>query len=98
MIDDAYLAFLRTKPCALCPAAASDAHHIRNRAWREVKRNDATCAPLCRECHQLVHNQGLAHALNARGITIWRLVETVGNYLVEYYEARMSGVSVEVGL
>ena len=98
MIDEAYLRFLRTKPCALCTNQADDAHHIRNRAWREVKRNDATCAPLCRDCHQLVHTQGLAKALNTRGITIWRLVETVGNHLSDYYEARLSGVSVEVGL
>lgn len=89
MIDERYLAFLRTKPCALCPAdGPSDPHHLRHRAWREVKRNDATCAPLCRKCHDLVHSKGLATAINERGITVWRLVETVGNYLVEYFRTK----------
>lgn len=88
MIDESYLTFLRTKSCALCPAELAEPHHIRNRAWREVKRNDATCAPLCRECHELVHTIGLAATLNRRGITIWRFVETITGHLVEFFELR----------
>lgn len=58
--SDAYLAWVRTLPCANCRASApSQAHHrIGHGRVSTVKTSDLEAMPLCVTCHTLLHNQG----------------------------------------
>lgn len=86
IVDEKYLAFVRTKPCARCGAPApSDPHHIVSRMWREVKRNDYLALPLCRPCHTLVD-----HVTAEVWLAPWKrpevgLAEDVSKLLVEFF-------------
>lgn len=87
MISEAYLALVRTKPCALCGhAPPNDAHHLRNRGTYEHKRADETSCPTCRECHALIHSVGLARALEMRGVKIAHLIAIVTANIVEFFK------------
>ena len=85
MIDEGYLAHVRTKCCYLCGRTPVDAHHTTNVAWRESKRQDETAAAICREDHQLIHNVGLGLALQKRGVPVARFVQMVTSTLAEYF-------------
>ncbi len=96
LIDEEYLAFVRGWPCALCGAdPPSDADHILNRQWRQVARNDYVTAPLCRVCHTMKHSVGLTGALNARGLTVARFVQSVVMQLVQFHRLKAKGLSVD---
>lgn len=53
--SDAYLAYVRSKPCMFCGAdAPSDPHHVGSRGMGQ-KTDDLRCVPLCRRCHDAYH-------------------------------------------
>lgn len=58
--SDAYMAWVRTLPCANCGASEpSDCHHkIGHGRVGTVKTHDTEAMPLCRTCHTLLHSQG----------------------------------------
>jgi hypothetical protein len=96
MIDEHYLAFVRTKDCCRCGAPPpSDPHHLVSRKWREVDRDDALCVPVCRRCHTLVD-----HVTVAVWMSPWKrpetgLAEEVAKLLVEYFTG---GTNLECGI
>lgn len=51
IIDEAYLAYVRKLPCLVCGYTPCDPDHLKARGWREAKRNDYSCIPLCRRHH-----------------------------------------------
>lgn len=51
IIDEAYLAYVRTLRCLVCFRTPVDADHIRARGREEFKRNDYCAIPLCRRHH-----------------------------------------------
>ena len=58
--SDAYLAWVRTLPCANCGRyPPSCAHHrIGHGRVSSMKTSDLEAMPLCNDCHTLLHNQG----------------------------------------
>lgn len=85
IVDEDYLAHLREQVCGLCGALApSDPHHVKPRAWREAKRQDYLCLPVCRRCHNLIGNVGLAEALRRLNVEVEDLVATLVMHLVRY--------------
>ena len=57
-----HLAQVRKLPCCVCGAAApSDPHHLRSSAFGRGmgrKSGDEWVVPLCRGCHNRVHEEG----------------------------------------
>lgn len=59
--DNAYLAWLRRQPCAICRVTPSDAAHIRTPKPGELptglqrKPDDRRATPLCRVHHEMQH-------------------------------------------
>ncbi len=51
IIDEAYLAYVRTLRCLVCFRTPVDPDHLRARGREEFKRNDYCAIPLCREHH-----------------------------------------------
>lgn len=51
VINEAYLAWIRQRPCVACGKAPVDADHLKARGFGEGKRNDLTALPMCRKCH-----------------------------------------------
>ncbi|MFQ5850907.1 MAG: hypothetical protein ACE5JU_10000 [Candidatus Binatia bacterium] len=61
------------------------------RGWREPKRNDLTCVPLCRRCHNLRHTLGNEKFERRCSVNLWReafflLAEFVG-FAADVYHA-----------
>jgi hypothetical protein len=51
IIDEDYLAYIRTLGCLVCYSKPVDPDHLRARGWEEFKRNDYCAIPLCRRHH-----------------------------------------------
>ena len=77
-----YLSFIRTKPCAMCRAPESVAHHEPMKGGgMGLKAEDSHAIPLCPFCHRLRHDQGPK--------TFWRKHDVpmmIIGYLTEYAE------------
>ena len=59
IINLAFLAFVRTKPCCAClKPGPSDADHLQAVGRGSAKRNDLTAIPACRKCHSQRHQIG----------------------------------------
>lgn len=54
--DEAYKAFIRSKPCGICyKHPPSEVHHVRRGYWGagcSVKPHDFVCVPRCLYCHK----------------------------------------------
>jgi len=55
--DPDYLVWLRHRPCLICAAYPSDAHHAGRRGLGQ-KAHDHTALPLCRQHHAAWHDGG----------------------------------------
>ena len=56
--DDQHLEFVRQLPCAFCHAnPPSEPHHVET-SGTAIKGSDYSCVPVCRECHNDIHNLG----------------------------------------
>ncbi len=63
-----YLAFVRQLPCCICGAPEpSDPHHVGKHAMGR-KTDDYRCVPVCRNCHDQVHNGKAISDLSSRVI------------------------------
>lgn len=79
-----YLSFIRKQPCLFCGADA-EPHHVRSRLhtppkWRGgtgLKPYDYACLPVCRSCHQRVHD-GHMTIENPH----WKIMELLGEYIM----------------
>jgi hypothetical protein len=95
VIDEAYLAYLRKRPCSLCGSPPlNDAHHLRNRGTLEHKRLDETATAACRRCHTLIHTVGLERALQMKGMKVQQLITIITTDLVSYFTKEI----VETGI
>lgn len=60
--NPAYLAFIRSRPCAFCVNPVSEPHHAVKRlkgiseAGLQEKGSDYLTIPICRRCHLRLHN------------------------------------------
>ena len=55
-----YRDWVKTLPCCQCLNSPCDAHHITGLgSGMGTKNSDATCIPLCREHHTLLHSGNL---------------------------------------
>lgn len=89
LINEEYLEFVRNQSCVWCgKPGPSDPDHIRNRGWREPKRNDFAVLPSCRSCHSVRHQIGFAAMLDARNVRVWQLLEYQACLLVEWFEKK----------
>ena len=56
LIDDAYRAFVRNRPCCGCGVEpAGDAHHRISDRFAAMRVTDYHTMPLCRSCHERLH-------------------------------------------
>jgi hypothetical protein len=59
--SDAYLTWVRQRPCAFCGQPAGDAHHVIGLGWglsgMGLTAPDSYAMPLCRHHHAEVHQQ-----------------------------------------
>lgn len=91
LISEPYLQFVREQPCVWCSKPPpSEPDHIRNRGWREPKRNDYAVLPSCRACHSIRHQVGFAALLDSKNMRIWQLLEYQSRLLVEFFEKKYS--------
>jgi hypothetical protein len=81
--SDAYLAWVRTLPCANCGACApSQAHHrIGHGRVSTMKTSDLEAMPLCVPCHTLLHNQGWVAFEMVNQCQLRMSLETIGTAL-----------------
>jgi len=55
-----YMDWVKTLPCCYCLTNGSDPHHVTGLgSGMGTKNSDATCIPLCRKCHTLLHSGNL---------------------------------------
>ncbi len=57
--SEAYLSWVRTLPCCSCRGPGGDAHHligVGQLGGMGTKAPDSYVMPLCRLCHQAIHN------------------------------------------
>lgn len=81
--DNAYVTHIKDISCLIC-GRNSDPHHVIARGWREVKRNDYTCIPLCRIHHSEIETVGPSKFEEQYNINIWEEVSRLAvKYLVE---------------
>ena len=81
--DKAYVAHIKGISCLMF-GRNSDPHHVTARGWREVKRNDYTCIPLCRVHHAEIETIGPSKFEEEHNINIWEEVSRLAvKYLVE---------------
>ncbi len=81
--DKSYLVDIRLKPCIICGAGnrPCEAHHLRDMALGAgvaEKVADYYTVPLCRDCHQALHDKGvkeieglIAPVLHGRGMEVF---------------------------
>lgn len=88
---EAYLAFVRTKPCCSCSAPGpSDPHHYAPKGrggGMGMKCDDRRTVPLCRLCHDYFHSKGSVEGLTSAQ-THLLFMETQVALLVEWVEAK----------
>ncbi len=82
IICEAYLDFIRGRKCVVCGNGLVDPDHLIARGWRESKRNDFTCVPLCRMHHTERGQTGIMTFEQNHGINLWR---DAANLLVEFF-------------
>ena len=70
-VDDVYVSYIKDIPCLVC-SRSSDPHHLKARGWREVKRNDYTCVPLCRIHHTEIETIGMSKFEEGYAISMWQ--------------------------
>ena len=54
-----YLAWVKTLPCCLCGCPSDDPHHVKgigNLSGAGLKASDIYTMPLCRRCHNRIHD------------------------------------------
>lgn len=81
--SEVYLKDVRRMPCCLCGLdPGGEAHHVRRRGHGAAGRKpgDLWTVPLCRHCHQRVHDQG---------------AENVREWLLEAAHAALVAIVVE---
>ena len=79
LIDEDFLAFVRSKTCSACGATAPDPHHLRTRG---AGGSDRTCVPLCREHHSEWHTIGPSAFEEKYRVNLWQINAT---QLAEYF-------------
>ena len=80
LLNDPYLAYIRTRSCAACGKSPVDPDHLKARSWREAKRNDYTAIAHCRKCHTEREQIGdekfqIVHKVNLWQEAFWALLE-----------------------
>lgn len=84
-VDEAYLAFVRTRPCAVCPRQTGvDPHHLVTRA---TGGGDHQTVSLCRIHHRELHSIGRQRFEKNYAVELWSIahgmlslwVRSVGN-------------------
>src|SRR4030095_6645618 len=84
--NEAYLAYIREKACIYCASPGpSDPDHVRNRGWREPRRNDFAVLPTCRRCHNIRHAVGWIPFLEAKRMKVGVLLELQASFIVEFF-------------
>jgi len=70
--DEAFLAFVRERPCVVCgDSAPSDPHHLDSGVMGS-KGDDWTCVPLCRRHHREYHDQGERWMRKQYSVDLWK--------------------------
>lgn len=98
--DERYKAFVREQPCFGCEQSPGnelnpiDPHHVANRRWRNVNRDDFTCIPLCRRCHDRWGNLGLLRWLETYGMEPIDLFLFGVDLLVAYHQRAETEVAL----
>ena len=77
-----YLRFVKTRPCAVCRRAASDAHHLVSRG---AGGSDYKAIPLCREHHAEIHQLGRQRFEERHGLDF----EELRAFMLEDFIVRM---------
>jgi len=82
-IDEAYLDFIRRRPCCVCQYdRGCDPHHLKTRA---TGGSDYTVIPLCRFHHTQIHTWGLSKFEDRNLIDL----STIRDDLLKRYQCRM---------
>lgn len=71
IVNDAYLIYIRQRPCVGCGKTPVDAAHVKARGFGEGKRNDYCAIPLCRKCHRWQHDHGVAEFEKRYHVNLW---------------------------
>ena len=70
IVDQRFLAHVRSLRCLVCSHPSPDAHHLQSRG---AGGSDYTCVPLCRAHHQEYHAIGLTRfETKHHRINLWR--------------------------
>jgi len=78
-----YLEFIRSRPCLMCGAPETVAHHEPlGSAGKGIKAPDSHCIPLCAYCHQLAHHIGLKSFWRRHDIKM-EIIKLLTKYLEE---------------
>lgn len=75
LISKAYLRFIKSKSCVVMHHSCDgpvDPHHLIARGWRESKRDDFSCLPLCRTHHTEVEYGGVEKFQRDYRINLWQ--------------------------
>lgn len=71
-----YLHWIKEQPCVVCGHPVSDAHHLIGHGMGKMggKNSDLMAFPLCRACHDDLHNRGW-RTWEAHHGSQWKYVE-----------------------
>lgn len=81
--DEAYLDYVRSKPCLICGTSPVDANHVHRKGHGKTggKTHDTRTVPLCRNHHQQYHDNGRAWFELFHGIDLEREIARLrGSY------------------
>ena len=56
-VNEAKREWIRRHPCVCCGKWPSECSHLKH----GVHKDDDAMGPMCRDCHQTLHNKGLRH-------------------------------------
>jgi len=94
-LNEEYLHFIRSLPCAICGSMPVDAHHLKSRIFA----NDYSAVPACRACHIRVQNPKLDKEGEVlKQLMLWKYaLELATGFLHDAHEEYLLGTGTPAG-